>query len=113
MKHELRVMQRQGSGVVINVAPHFGDQGVPESAVYAASKCAIIGLTRAASAEAAPFGIRVQAVGPEYNADAISARVAGGPDNHNAADNIISHDRATTTGKVVDTIAHLAGAPAI
>jgi NAD(P)-dependent dehydrogenase (short-subunit alcohol dehydrogenase family) len=113
MKHELRVMQRQCSGVVINVASHFGDQGVPKSALYTASKCAIIGLTRAASAEAAPFGIRVHAVGPEYKANAITARVAGSPDNPSAAANIISHDRATTTGKVVDAIVHLAGTPAI
>jgi NAD(P)-dependent dehydrogenase (short-subunit alcohol dehydrogenase family) len=113
MKHELRVMQRQGSGVVINVASHFGDQGVPKSALYTASKCAIIGLTSAASAEAAPFGIRVHAVGPEYNANAVTARVAGSPDNHSAAADIISHDRATTTGKMVDAIVHLAGTPAI
>ena len=29
MKHELRLMQRQRSGVVINVASHFGDRTVP------------------------------------------------------------------------------------
>lgn len=113
IKHELRVMQRQRSGVVINVASHFGDQGVPKSALYTASESAIIGLTRAASAEAAPFGIRVHAVGPEYDADAITARVAGSRDNHSAAVNIISRDRATTTGKMVDAIVHLAGTPAI
>jgi len=113
MKHELRVMQRQGSGVVINVASYCGDQGVPKSALYTASKCAIIGLTRAASAEAAPFGIRVHAVGAEDNANAIAAWVAGNPDNHSAAANIISHDRVATTGKVVDAIVHLAGTPAI
>ncbi len=113
MKHELRLMQRQRSGVVINVASHFGDRTVPKSALYIASECAIIGLTRAASAEAAPFGIRVHAVGPEYDADAITARVAGSPDNHSAAADMISHDGATTTGKVVDVIVHLAGTPAI
>jgi NAD(P)-dependent dehydrogenase (short-subunit alcohol dehydrogenase family) len=113
MKHELRVMQRQGRGVVINVASHFGDRGGPKSALYTASECAIIGLTRAASAEAARFGIRVHAVAPEFDADAITARVGGNPDSHSAAANIISHDRATTTGKVVDAIVHLAGTPAI
>jgi NAD(P)-dependent dehydrogenase (short-subunit alcohol dehydrogenase family) len=53
------------------------------------------------------------AVGPEYDADAMTARVAGSPDNHSAAANIVSDDRATTTGKVVDAIVHLAGTPAI
>jgi len=113
MKHELRVMQRQGNGVVINVASPFGDQAVSESALYTATKCAVIGLTRAASAEAAPFGVRVHAVGPDYSADAISARVAGGPDDHSAAGNIISHDRAATADKVVDAIVRLADTPAI
>ena len=94
------MINASGSGVVINVASHFGDRTVPKSALYTASKCAIIGLTRAASVEAAPFGIRVHAVGPEYDADAITARVAGSPDNHSAAANSISHDRPTTTGKV-------------
>src|ERR1700722_10042049 len=53
MKHELRVMQPQGSGAIINVTSIYGNKGFPNSALYVASKHAIIGLTRSAALEAA------------------------------------------------------------
>jgi NAD(P)-dependent dehydrogenase (short-subunit alcohol dehydrogenase family) len=85
MKHELRVMQRQGSGAIINVTSIFGDKGAPNSALYVASKHAVIGLTRTAALEAAPFGVRVNAIGPGYINTAMFERVAGSLDNQSAA----------------------------
>ena len=46
MKHEMRVMQPQGSGAIIDVTSIYGNKGFPNSALYVASKHAIIGLTR-------------------------------------------------------------------
>ena len=64
MKHEMRVMQPQGSGAIINVTSIYGNKGFPNAALYVASKHAVIGLTRSVALEAAAFGVRVNAIGP-------------------------------------------------
>lgn len=64
MKHELRVMNAQGSGNIVNISSVLGHVGAPGASVYAASKHAVEGLTRSAALEAAPFGVRVNAVAP-------------------------------------------------
>ncbi len=64
MKHELRVMQAQGAGSIVNISSAYGHEGAAFASVYVASKHAVEGLTRSAALEAAPFGVRVNAVAP-------------------------------------------------
>jgi NAD(P)-dependent dehydrogenase (short-subunit alcohol dehydrogenase family) len=64
MKHELRVMQPQGSGSIINLSSTMGQRGAPGASLYTASKHAVEGLTKAAALEGAEFGVRVNAVAP-------------------------------------------------
>jgi NAD(P)-dependent dehydrogenase (short-subunit alcohol dehydrogenase family) len=64
MKHELRVLQAQGSGSIINISSVLGQAAFANAALYTASKHAVEGLTKAAALEAAPFGVRVNAVAP-------------------------------------------------
>ena len=64
MKHELRVMQAQGSGSIVNISPTYGHEGAAGASVYAASKHAIEGMTKSAALEAAASGVRVNAVAP-------------------------------------------------
>ncbi|MCM2250947.1 MAG: glucose 1-dehydrogenase [Ramlibacter sp.] len=53
-----------GRGVIVHVASIFGILGNPRSAAYAASKAALIGLTRQMAADYGPRGIRINAVAP-------------------------------------------------
>jgi NAD(P)-dependent dehydrogenase (short-subunit alcohol dehydrogenase family) len=64
MKHELRVMQAQGSGSIINLSSTMGHRGAAGASLYTASKHAVEGLTKSAALEGAAFGVRVNAVAP-------------------------------------------------
>src|SRR6266487_1161167 len=64
MKHELRVMQAQGHGSIVNLSSTTGSKAAPGASVYTASKHAVEGLTKSAALEAADNGVRVNAVAP-------------------------------------------------
>lgn len=64
MKHVLRIMARQRSGSIINIASAAGLAALPGLSGYAASKAGVIALTRAGAVEYGPVGVRVNAICP-------------------------------------------------
>jgi NAD(P)-dependent dehydrogenase (short-subunit alcohol dehydrogenase family) len=64
MKYELRRMERQGSGAIVNNASVGALTGNPGIGSYIASKHGVVGLTRTAALEYIKHGIRVNAVNP-------------------------------------------------
>ena len=61
-----RLMIKQRSGSIINMASIAGVGGNAGQANYAASKAGLIGLTRSLAKETGGRGVRVNAVGPGY-----------------------------------------------
>ena len=80
MKHELRVMQAQGAGSIVNLSSTMGHRGAPGASIYTASKHAVEGLTKSAALEAAAFGVRVNAVAPGPIETAMLDRFTGNAD---------------------------------
>ncbi len=64
MKYELRQMERQGSGAIVNNASVGALSGNPGIGSYIASKHGVVGLTRTAALEYIKHGIRVNGVNP-------------------------------------------------
>ena len=65
LKYELAQLLAQGDGgAIVNIASVSGFRPQPNNGAYNASKHGVIGLTKTASLEAAPLGVRVNAVAP-------------------------------------------------
>ncbi|MEC9211052.1 MAG: SDR family NAD(P)-dependent oxidoreductase, partial [Actinomycetota bacterium] len=64
MRYCADAMRQSGGGSIINTASAAGLMATPSLIAYGASKHAVIGMTKSASIELAPAGIRVNAVCP-------------------------------------------------
>ena len=78
LKHVIPVMLRQRGGSIVNSASSAGSRGAAGLAAYAASKHAVIGLTRSAAAECGPAGIRINCVAPGPVAGRMIDSIAAG-----------------------------------
>jgi NAD(P)-dependent dehydrogenase (short-subunit alcohol dehydrogenase family) len=81
MKHEVRVMQGQGSGSIINISSTYGHEGAAGASLYAGSKHAVEGITRSVAREIAKSGIRVNGVAPGPTDTGMLTRFTGTPEN--------------------------------
>ncbi|MDQ1488890.1 MAG: hypothetical protein QOJ23_1404 [Actinomycetota bacterium] len=81
MKHEVRVMQPQGSGSIVNISSTYGHEGAAGASVYVGSKHAVEGITKSVALEMAKSGIRVNVVAPGPTDTGMLTRFTGTPEN--------------------------------
>jgi NAD(P)-dependent dehydrogenase (short-subunit alcohol dehydrogenase family) len=108
LKHELRVMLPQQQGSIINLSSTLGQKAAPGASVYAASKHAVEGLTKAAALEAAASGVRVNAVAPGPIETEMLDRFTGSGDRKAGLIAGVPLKRAGTPDEIAQAIVFLA-----
>jgi NAD(P)-dependent dehydrogenase (short-subunit alcohol dehydrogenase family) len=108
MKHEVRAMQAQGSGSIINISSTFGHKGGAFASIYAGSKHAVEGITKSVALEVAKSGIRVNAVAPGPTDTGMLTRFAGTTEKRAAMGTAVPLGRLGVTEEVADGIVFIA-----
>lgn len=85
LKHVLPLMIEQGSGSVINTSSVDGLRGSPGLSPYAASKHAVVGLTKSAALEVADKGVRVNSIHPSPVDTAMMENIESSTEDSTAA----------------------------
>jgi NAD(P)-dependent dehydrogenase (short-subunit alcohol dehydrogenase family) len=78
MKYEIPRMLKHDGGAIVNASSVAGLIGFPGIGIYAASKHAVIGLTKTAALEYSAKGIRINAVNPGLIDTEMADRLAAG-----------------------------------
>jgi NAD(P)-dependent dehydrogenase (short-subunit alcohol dehydrogenase family) len=110
LKYELRQMQRQGSGAIVNTASIAGLHMTPNFGAYGPSKAGVIAITQTAAVENAKAGIRVNVIcpgptdGTNLMADSVSA---GAQDVERLTSQVIPLGKLGTTTDVADAVVFL------
>jgi NAD(P)-dependent dehydrogenase (short-subunit alcohol dehydrogenase family) len=112
VKHELRVMQPQGAGSIVNISSTMGERGAANLALYVASKHAVEGLTKSAALEAAAFGVRVNAVAPGPTDTAMLDRLTGTPEKKAVFYAAVPLKRGAKPEEIADAVTFLGSARA-
>src|SRR3979490_822077 len=108
MKHEVRVMQGQGSGSIINISSTYGDEGVAGAAPSAGGEHTGGGTTREVALEIAKSGIRVNGVAPGPTDTGMLSRFTGAAENKAALVTGVPMGRLGLTEELANAIIFIA-----
>jgi NAD(P)-dependent dehydrogenase (short-subunit alcohol dehydrogenase family) len=112
MKHEVRVMQEQRSGNIINISSTYGHEGAAGASVYVGSKHAVEGITKSVALEVVSAGIRVNAVAPGPVDTGMLTRFTGTPENKAALASSVPMGRLGLSEEQANAIVFIASAGA-
>jgi NAD(P)-dependent dehydrogenase (short-subunit alcohol dehydrogenase family) len=108
MKHEVRAMQAQGSGSIINISSTYGHEGAAFASIYVGAKHAVEGITKSVALEIAKSGIRVNAVAPGPTDTGMLTRFTGTAENKAALATQVPLGRLGLPDEVADGIVFIA-----
>src|ERR1700690_1681066 len=108
MKHELRAMQAQGSGNIINISSTYGHEGAAGASIYVGAKHAVEGITKSVALELAKSGIRVNAVAPGPTDTGMLTRFTGTAEHKAALVTTVPLGRLGRSEEVSDGIVFIA-----
>src|ERR1700722_19114682 len=108
MKHELRVMQPQGAGSIINISSTYGHRGAAFASIYVGAKHAVEGITKSVALELDKSGIRVNAVALGPTDTGMLTRFTGTAENKAALVRQVPLDRLGLSEEVADGILFIA-----
>ena len=108
IKHEVRVMEKQGSGNIINISSTYGHEGAAFASVYVASKHAVEGITKSVALEVVKAGIRVNAVAPGPVDTGMLTRFTGTAENKAALVTQVPMDRLGVPDEQANAIVFIA-----
>lgn len=108
MKHEVRVMQAQKSGSIINISSTYGHAGAAGASIYVGAKHAVEGITKSVALELAKSGIRVNAVAPGPTDTGMLTRFTGTAENKAALATTVPMGRLGLSEEVADGIVFIA-----
>jgi NAD(P)-dependent dehydrogenase (short-subunit alcohol dehydrogenase family) len=108
MKHEVRAMQGQGSGSIVNISSTYGHEGAAGASVYVGSKHAVEGITKSVALEIAESGIRVNGVAPGPTDTGMLTRFTGTPENKAALVTGVPMGRLGLTQELADGVVFIA-----
>jgi NAD(P)-dependent dehydrogenase (short-subunit alcohol dehydrogenase family) len=108
MKHELRVMQAQRAGSIINISSTYGHKGAAHASIYVGAKHAVEGITKSVALEVAKSGIRVNVVAPGPTDTGMLTRFTGTAENKAALVRQVPLDRLGLAEEIADSIVFIA-----
>ena len=103
----LRRHQWGTAGAIVNLSSVNAEIAVPDQAHYVASKGAVSALTRAAAVEAAPLGVRVNAVAPGPVRTPMTAERLGNPEQAAWLDARVPMGRVAEPAEIAEVISFL------
>lgn len=108
MREAITSMLKTGGGTIVNTASVAGLGAAPTMSIYAASKHAVVGLTKSAAVEYAKKGIRVNAVCPAViDTNMYQRAMAGDPNKARAIEAMHPVGRVGQTSEVVSAVLYL------
>ena len=107
MKHEIALMLRQGAGAIVNMSSIAGLIAFPAYSAYAATKHALIGLTKSAALEYVKMGIRINALCPGYVRTPIVEKMTQNQEMQRRLLSVIPAKRFGTTEEVAEALLYM------